>query len=1599
MRQVTARFSAPMVALGDPRLADPFLIDCAAKGKGRWVDSRHWVYDFDTDLESGIRCQFTLRAELRTLAGEPLSDLRPFSFDTGGPKIRATLPTEDSDTIDEQQVFLLALDGPVTADSIKAHARCEIKGIAEPIEVDVIAGEERERLLAQQRGTDNYTYLLREDYAGRLEGEALRQAEERLLLLRCRRAIPPATGIGLIWGAGIASPSGIATAQEQRLNFTSRPAFTASLQCERLNAHRPCLPMRPLRLVFSAPVAAELAKDIRLVDENGKDYRDQSPDSGKVPYRRSLIFQGPFPENARFRLELPPHLVDDANRPLENAARFPLEVTTDEYPPLAKFSGEFGIIEAQEGGILPVTLRNLESEVAGDKLQVTSAGGQVIAGKFKRIAEDDQQIFRWLRRVEEAMASRGDWEEVPDGEPRWKERTGDRSVFQNTPGIVTFNLPKAEGAKAFEVVGIPLKEPGFYVVELASPALGEALLGERKPRYVATAALVTNLAVHFKQGRESSLVWVTRLDDGQPVNGATIRIGDSCQGNRLWEGVTGADGIARIDAGLPTLAKSEGDCRSVYMVSARTAEDMSFVLSDWNKGIGPDDFNLKTGSAETEVIAHTVFDRPLFRAGETVSMKHFIRRHSIQGIERTTTGLPDKVRIVHLGSGQEYSLPLALDGGGIGESRWEIPRDAKLGGYRVTLEGAGDLRYDTGAFRVEQFRLPTMKAVLQPPAEALIRPDAVTVDIFVGYLNGGGAADLPIKLRTQTQPRSIDFADYADYSFSSEPLREGIVQTSAGEEESEEEAAPAPGRSGPAGVLALNLDKAGAARATLTGLPAVDRPLALVAELEYPDANGELTTVANRIPLWPAAVVVGLRTDGWLISKDNLRLRVVALDVQGKPVAGQAVSVELWQRATYSYRKRLLGGFYAYENQRETKRLGVGCNGKTDAQGLLFCEIAPGISGDVIIQARTQDAAGRVSQATSDIWVSGETEDWFAGGDSDRMDLLPERQEYQPGETARLQVRMPFRAATALVTVEREGVVDSFVTPLSGRSPVVELPIKANYSPNIYVSVLAVRGRVGEGQSWLMSLARTLHLPWGPEGGPITATVDLSKPAYRLGIAPLRVGWTPHRLEVRVTPDRDSYRVRDTAKVKVSVSRADGGVLPDDAEIALAAVDEALLELKANTSWKLLDSMMGERGIEVSTATAQMQVVGKRHYGRKALPPGGGGGQQAARELFDTLLLWRGRVPLDAQGTAELEVPLNDSLSAFRLAAVANAGPGWFGTGTHTIRSTQELMLHAGLPPLAREGDRFRGTFTLRNAGQQPLTVLATAQVSGKGGQPLAEALSPYRLELKPGEAREVAWPVQIPVDTGELLWEVAANAEGNAAADRLRVRLPVLQALPVRVQQATLTQIEQPLSVSAQRPADAVPDRGGLRVSLRARLGDGLGGVNDYMSRYPYTCLEQRVSKAVALRNPALWQGVMDELPGYLDRDGLLRFFPSDRLQGDDTLTSYVLAISQEAQWSLPEASKSKLLQGLKAFVEGRIRRDSALPTADLALRKLTAIEALSRYGEARPAMLDTITIEPTLWPTSALLDWLNILQRLESAAETGRTLAGGSTTAPRPT
>jgi hypothetical protein len=259
------------------------------------------------------------------------------------------------------------------------------------------------------------------------------------------------------------------------------------------------------------------------------------------------------------------------------------------------------------------------------------------------------------------------------------------------------------------------------------------------------------------------------------------------------------------------------------------------------------------------------------------------------------------------------------------------------------------------------------------------------------------------------------------------------------------------------------------------------------------------------------------------------------------------------------------------------------------------------------------------------------------------------------------------------------------------------------------------------------------------------------------------------------------------------------------------------------------------------------------------------------------------------------------------------------------------------------------------------------------------ETLPPSQTPLKAGEAVEAVWQVTVPLGAKTLEWEVVATEQGAAGpmlGDRLRVSQRVTEAVAVTTLHATLTQLEGSLAVLVAPPADGIAGRGGIRIGLRPRLGDELGAVREYMQRYAYTCLEQKISKAVALRDPQLWARAMAELPSYLDRDGLAKYFAQERL-GSDTLTAYILSIADEAGWALPEGAKQRMTNGLHAFIEGRVLRDSALPTADLSIRKVAALEALSRTQAVDPSLLSTVSIEPNLWPTSAVIDWHGAVRR----------------------
>ena len=346
VRQVVARFSHPMVSFGDPRSEAPFDLECAGKGRGRWADARNWLYDFDQDLPAGIECSFKTKPGLKTFAGAEVA-AQTFKFSTGGPSIRGAWPDEGEERIDEAQVFMLALDAHADLASVRANAYCAVDGIGERLPLNVLEGKERERILVEQKNRARVLFdvIFKPGNRGVASVKDVRLVDAPILVASCGRPLPAGANVRLVWGAGIKTANGTATTEVQTLPYQVRPQFSARFTCQRVNANAGCIPVLPVQLEFSAPVARSLASKIEMRDADGQVYRPTiDPNVATVD---SVEFNGPFAERTEATVSLPSALKDDAGRTLVNAAAFPMKVRIDDDPPLVKFPSRFGILEAQ----------------------------------------------------------------------------------------------------------------------------------------------------------------------------------------------------------------------------------------------------------------------------------------------------------------------------------------------------------------------------------------------------------------------------------------------------------------------------------------------------------------------------------------------------------------------------------------------------------------------------------------------------------------------------------------------------------------------------------------------------------------------------------------------------------------------------------------------------------------------------------------------------------------------------------------------------------------------------------------------------------------------------------------------------------------------------------------------------------------------------------------------------------------------------------------------------------------------------------------------------------------------------------------------------
>ncbi len=1499
------------------------------------------------------------------------------------PRVMQIVPALDV-PLPSQGVFALLLNKPLET---KPQALCDVWGIRSAVPVEHITDARRTAVLKAYK---------------------LDAANPLWTVLRCQTTFPDGAAVTLRWLKAERSVSGNReeTANDswegQGFNYTAQNDLPVTLTCERSNASAACSPLSPVTLVFSKLVVASHAAKITLKDRSGKRYPATLKDKDSSDAVSSVDFVG-LPPKTSLTVVWPSDLDEvpsavnkgpgqrllalvkslvTANKPLltAEAKNKVIAVVTGDNPPLVKFTADFGVAEKAIGGIVPMTVRGVEA--APESANV----------KLRQLRVTDEasiiELMQTLNRVTQADGSsrsiEGEDGEGAEPVPQSNQTGSLRYPFAPFMGktrnhsLDTRAVPWLKGIKAaqvqdipkqldgpaFEVLGVPIKESGLTILEAESVYLGRALLGRNKPMYVRSGALVTDLAVHMHVSERTAAIWVTQLSTGKPVADASVTVYD-CKAKKLLQGTSNAQGIAQLDGKLNT---RDWDC-PLYAF-AKKADDVSFVQSNWQRGIqswrfeGIKHLNADTGNKAV----HTVLARNLLKGGETLHAKHYWRTINSRGelIAPRKADLPSTLKLVHQGSNDTVTLTLEWDSRGNAQTVYKIPEGAKRGVYQILL-GAADCYSDCGSqYRVEDFRLPVLKSEVVSPTTPQFVGDNINVLLRLNYLSGGAAAGESVSIAQRLIKHSARFEAYDAYSFGmgynwQDDYQDGIDSESDTAPDSAANTANKQGTEDKRYTLNAN----GTLVLKSKVSKANGQPKALLTEMEYRDPNGETYRAQGRTVVWPAAVVLGNKVEYWNAGATR-KVEFITLSPDGKPMANVPIDVQGAYQGYVTHRRRTVGGYYGYSWERRDDPLAALCKGRSDAQGRYTCEFKPKLdeldSGEFKVQATATDSLSRKSVTAASLWLYNGEEVWFGQGDHDRMDVLADKPKYKTGETAVLQVRSPFREATAWVNVMRSGaVIDTLVVPLTGKNPSISLPMKAAYEPNVFVNVLAVRGRVAEPAP--------------------TALVDLARPAFKLGLVGLDVVGASHELAVKVSTDKPSYQSRETAVATIQVSPPAGKPMPADREVTVFAIDEALLELLPNGTWEALKGLITQRGYGFETASMNMQVMGKRHYGRKALPAGGGGGKSAARELFETLLVWQGAVKLDANGKAVVNIPVNDSLTRFRVVAVANAGADLFGTGQASFTASKDLQILSGLPQSVREGDAFAAGFTFRNTTAQAMQVGAVATVDGVQSAPQTVALAA-------GEAKTLYWPAPVPLDAKLMNWRVDA-ASGDGKKDAIVIKLPVTPALSALRYTVGAQSLDGSATMTVNAPPEAVAGKGELRVSLSPAFATDAASIRDYMRSYPFYCLEQRTSKAVSLRDAALWGIIAGSIDQYITESGLVNYYPGQYGYdgGYDVLTSFVLSASHEAKFKLPIEAQQKMVQGLVNFVSGKLERRYEYYNEDgygLTERKLLALEAIARYQAVQPALVESLKLsEKDLSQLSnrGIVQWLDVLNRVNWA------------------
>jgi hypothetical protein len=983
---------------------------------------------------------------------------------------------------------------------------------------------------------------------------------------------------------------------------------------------------------------------------------------------------------------------------------------------------------------------------------------------------------------------------------------------------------------------------------------------------------VSDLSITYKFSRSELLLWVTSIETGVPVKDVSIMV-LSKNDQTLFPGKTDKNGLIRIknDTSYPSIAwnGNKPSIDSVYpeisdllIAAAATLSDSSFIRLNTNRFIP---FSVQLASPDKKASlgakARIFTERGVYKQNETVYFKAVVRDY----IDKEISAVSEEkvsIKVIDAKGEEIYSSDLELNEFGTCSGSFKLNPYSPLGHYNMriyrnidksdenaSLSSAWDFLMNrapsesksrntsstskkqqllgTTDFQVQEFEPPrhhvsistslkTRKVKLvvgretsQPWLECKINGQ---------YYTGGPLRHAKVQWTAYLTNADSSESEYPLFQFGSNETLKELIESGNSVLDSNGEL-----------IIALPVSQA-----VMAGVNSIEISATVL------DVDARPATGVGRFTNKPDFKVGIARLPDATAQGQEFQIQTIVVDKHGKRINNGEIRLEIMRKKWFYTQKRDESGgiYYRWEsgwmkNQSATRPIK---NSRADFD-LILAE-----GGDYMLQAAYyhQGVEYRSSYSFSVSYSFSSFSDYNSQSrtrSENEIMLQPEKTTVQTNEKVKIRYSIPAVCEYALLTRETEEIIEARVVKLDSSQGEFFAQIDEACLPNVFVTLTAPTKR----SSFPVYLSQ----------------VDNEYPRSYFGFTNIKVQNKVDRLKLEIAPENPAQLKAAPGELfKMGFSVKDKNNEPADAEVLVCVVDEAVLALTGFVTPELDVLTDFVLPLSVFTGDLRTSLISQelfRLLTNRSLTGGDGGAGAITADLdvrrdFRPVAYYNPALRPDKDGNFSIEFNLPDSMTSYRVYAVALDKKATFASEERQLVVSKDFYLEPGLPRFMTAGDIAEFPVNLFNKTD----LQGQAECRIRVAEDLSITPMHQNVDLQPFTNNLARFSLSADNGAGESKIIFAGNFKEHT--DSIERILPVNPAATIINRnlsgsfssQKTLTP-EIPKYVKA---LGATQKKGTIKGTLNistSSLSRIVPSIK-YLLRYPYGCVEQTSSGIIPL-------------------------------------------------------------------------------------------------------------------------------------------------------